>query len=218
MPWAWVHAMNALDLNSRTVVGAHGPRVAAEAGGPIQDACDVQTADAVIDSDVHALVGEVVGDRQAADAAATGQRVGHEVHAPYRVGCKGSRQGLAQHRRILGLATPAHRQVGVVIQPVNPLVVHVRKRRTQQIVQASIAEPPGPAPRAWPTTRPSLPIPPAGAGTHRVRAPQVGRPRRSLIRSSMRPAAARRTCGARALPRSQPSALRCPSAPRPAAS
>src|SRR3546814_7326568 len=59
----------------RAVVGSHCPRISPEAGGPIQHAHGIGAADAVVHGDVDALVGEVVGDGQALQAAAVGQRV-----------------------------------------------------------------------------------------------------------------------------------------------
>lgn len=69
-----------------TVIGAHGARVTAEAGRLVQQAHYIGTTDAVVDGDVHALAGEVVGDRQALDPASVGQRIADEVHAPHGVG------------------------------------------------------------------------------------------------------------------------------------
>lgn len=74
----------------RAVVGAHRPPVAAEPGSLIQHAHEVGAADAMVDRDVDALVGKVVGDRQALQAAPVGQRVADEIHAPDRVGRGGS--------------------------------------------------------------------------------------------------------------------------------
>src|SRR3546814_3946560 len=71
----------------RAVVGSHCPRISPEAGGPIQHAHGIGAADAVVHGDVDALVGEVVCDGQALQAAAVGQRVTDAVHAPDGIGC-----------------------------------------------------------------------------------------------------------------------------------
>ena len=125
----------------RTVVGAHRPRVAAEPRSLIQHAHDVGAADAMVDRDVDALVGKVVGDRQALQAAPVGQRVADEIHAPYRIGRRCRRQRLALAGRPADLLATTHGQVRLAIQAIDLLVVHSRVLRTQQVVQAAIAEP-----------------------------------------------------------------------------
>ncbi len=125
----------------RTVVRAHRPRVAAEPRSLIQHAHEVGATDAMVDRDVDALVGKVVGDRQALQAAPVGQRVADEVHAPYRIGGRCRRQPLALAGRPADLLATTHGQVRLAIQAVDLLVVHSRVLRTQQVVQAAIAEP-----------------------------------------------------------------------------
>ena len=73
----------------RAVVGSDGGRVAPEARRLIQQPGDVQAADAVVHSDLHAFVAEVIGHGQALDAPATGQAVADEVHAPHLVDALG---------------------------------------------------------------------------------------------------------------------------------
>src|SRR3546814_20609801 len=71
----------------RAVVGSHCPRISPEAGGPIQHAHGIGAADAVVHGDDDALAGEVVGDGQALQAAAVGQRVPAAVNATDGIGC-----------------------------------------------------------------------------------------------------------------------------------
>lgn len=66
----------------RTIVGAYDLRIATEARGLVQQANDEIPADAVVHHDVHALVSEVVGHRQALDATTARKRITDEVHAP----------------------------------------------------------------------------------------------------------------------------------------
>lgn len=124
----------------RAVVRAHRAGIAAEAGDLLQHTHHVGPADAMVHRDVNAFMGEVVGDGQALDAAATGQLVEDEVHADYLVGMPRWPQLLPLCRRELGLLATAHAQLRLAVQTVDPLVVHLRKLRAQQVVQAAIAE------------------------------------------------------------------------------
>lgn len=94
----------------------------------------------MIHRDVHALVGEVVGNGQALDAAATGQLVEDEIHADHLVRIPCRPQLLPLLRREPGLLAPTHTQLRLAVQAMDLLVVHLRKLRTQQVMQAAIAE------------------------------------------------------------------------------
>jgi len=123
------------------IVGTQGARIAAEPGGPLQHPHDTGAADAVVNGNVDALVGEVIGDGQAFQAATVGQRVADEIHAPDRIGRRRQRQRLALAGRTADLLAAAHGQVRLAIQAIDLLVVHVRVLQTQQVMQAAVAEP-----------------------------------------------------------------------------
>lgn len=123
------------------VVGPHGPWVAAKAGGLVEHPDHVGPANAVVDRDIHALVGEVIGHGQALEPSSVCPGIAHEVHAPDLIGCLGDRQRLPFKRWPLHLLAPAHGEAGLAVEPVHLLVVHVGKLRAQQVVQAAITEP-----------------------------------------------------------------------------
>ena len=125
----------------RPIVGSYRAGITAEAGGPIQHANHIGTADAVVHGDVDAFVAEVVGDGQALESTPIGQRITDEVHAPDRVGLARWRQRLTLARRPLGFPAPAYGQIRLAVQAVDLLVVHVGELRAQQVVQAAIAKP-----------------------------------------------------------------------------
>jgi len=60
--------MNTRLVDLGPIVGSHGARIAAEPGGPLQHPHDTGAANAVVNGDVDALVGEVIGDGQAFQA------------------------------------------------------------------------------------------------------------------------------------------------------
>ena len=126
----------------RPVVGANSQRVASEHGRLIQQSRNVLPRDSPVHRDAHALVAEVVGDRQALDAPPCAQAVADEVHAPHLVDCAGKLQRHALIGRPLGLLALAHRQVGGAVEPVHLLVVHAGEVRAQHVVDAPIAEAP----------------------------------------------------------------------------
>lgn len=134
-------------------------------------------ADAVVDRDVDALVGKVIGHGQALQAAPIGQRIADEIHAPYRIGRDCSGQCLTLAGRPARLLAAAHGQVRLAVQAVNLLVVHGWVLRAQQVVQAAIAEPAARL-RQFDDPRRQCPQAPAPAdgGRHRGAAPQGGRP------------------------------------------
>ena len=73
--------------------------------------------------DFQALMAEVVGHGQAFDAPATGQAVRDEIHAPHLVDRLGQLQRHPLAGWALGLLAPAHRQVGILVEPVDTFVV-----------------------------------------------------------------------------------------------
>ncbi len=85
---------------------------------------------------------EVVCHCQALDAPAIGQAVGHEIHAPYLIDPVGHREWHALAGRASHLLALAHRQLCLAIQPVDPLVVHARELRPQQVMDTAVAEAP----------------------------------------------------------------------------
>lgn len=99
----------------RTVVGAHGQRLAAKDSGTVEQPGGVLTRDAPVNSDVHALVAEVIGHRQTFDAPAVGQAVTDEVHAPHLVDALGQLQRHAFRGGTPDLLAPAHGQVQMLV-------------------------------------------------------------------------------------------------------
>ncbi len=64
------------------VIGSDGLWVAPEPRGLIQDPGDVCARHGQVHCDVDAFMGEVIGNGQALDASAIGQRIAYEVQAP----------------------------------------------------------------------------------------------------------------------------------------
>lgn len=79
----------------RTVVGAHGTRVAAEPRRLAPKARDVLARDPAVGADLHALIAEVVCHGEKLDGAAAGQAIADKAHAPdfvtARASCSGTR-------------------------------------------------------------------------------------------------------------------------------
>lgn len=125
----------------RAVVGAHGQRVAAEDGGAIEQPGDVLARDAPVHGDVHTLMAEVIGHRQALEAPTVGQAVADEVHAPHLIDAISKLQRHAFRCGTLDLLAPAHGQVGLAVQPVHALVVHAGELRAEHVVDAPVAKP-----------------------------------------------------------------------------
>src|SRR3954471_18521388 len=71
---------------------------------------DPQTRQRGIGNQSQALPGEVVDDRQDAEATAVGQRIGQEVQAPALIGALGDRYRRSGSQSTLAPATPAHLQ------------------------------------------------------------------------------------------------------------
>lgn len=91
MQWPCAQAMNARLVNSgplsvRTACGT------AETSHFVEQASDVLAGDAEVDTDLHALVAEVIGDGETLDSMPVGQAVAHEIHAPYLVDGAGQLQ------------------------------------------------------------------------------------------------------------------------------
>ncbi|KPL49538.1 hypothetical protein XAXN_06990 [Xanthomonas axonopodis] len=86
------------------IVGPHDTWI----GRLVQQTHPIGAADAVVNRNVHALAGEVIDHSQALDAAAIGQRIEDEVHAPGRLWPAGRHQFLAFVDRTLGLAAFAY--------------------------------------------------------------------------------------------------------------
>ena len=111
----------------RTVVRSHGQWVASEGGRLVEQACDVLPRDPVVYGNVHALVAEVIGHRQALDTPAIGQAVRYKIHTPHIVDLLRQLQGHPLAWWAFDLLAPAHGQIGIFVQAVDPLVVHARK-------------------------------------------------------------------------------------------
>ncbi len=120
------------------LVGSHGLRVAPEPRNLVEHAHDVLAADAVIHSDVHALVAEVIGHGQALDAPTAGQAVADEVHAPDFIDGTALVQRHPFELQALLAAALTHRQVGQSVEPVHALVVDLVARGTQQVPAPSV--------------------------------------------------------------------------------
>ena len=106
----------------------------------VEQACDVLPRDPVVYGNVHALVAKVIGHRQALDAPAIGQAVRYKIHTPHIVDLLRQLQGHPLAWWALDLLAPAHGQIGIFVQAVDPLVVDARKLRAQQNVDVPIAK------------------------------------------------------------------------------
>jgi len=80
----------------------------------------------VVDGDIHALVAEVVGHRQALQASPVGKAVADEIHAPNLVDRASQLQRHPLVDGPLALLALAHSQVGLSVKTVHPLVVDAR--------------------------------------------------------------------------------------------
>ncbi len=124
----------------RPLVDTHGVREASELARMFEQARDVLAADAMIHGDVHALAAEVVDDGQALDPSAAGERVHHEVQTPDLVDGPRLQQRHPFAPRSLDLATLAHRQVVLAVQPPHALVIDRVAFAGEQVVDAPVAE------------------------------------------------------------------------------
>ncbi len=120
------------------VVGSDGPWVAAELRRLVKQTCDVARTHAKVHRDLHALATEIIDHRQAFDPSPCGQTVAHEIHAPGLIDRLGryQRYPLSEATR-LGFAP--YGQSGNAVEPVDAFVIDPRLRRTQQIVNHSVA-------------------------------------------------------------------------------
>jgi hypothetical protein len=98
---------------------------ATELANRLQHACDVTARDPVINGNVEALSGEVVDDRQALDAAASRERVHHEIHTPDLVWTTGHMQSLPIQHDELPAPALAHRKRRFSIETIDALMVGV---------------------------------------------------------------------------------------------
>ena len=127
------------------VVGSYCFRVAPKHGCPVQQPGDVGTPNAKVCRDIHALVAEVVGYREAFDAsghcAGATDGIAYKVHAPGLIDSLGCHQG-HPHAHPLALLAFANGQVLGGVQPVNPFVVDARVLGAQYVVDHAVAPAP----------------------------------------------------------------------------
>jgi len=85
-------------------------------------------------------VGEVIGHREVLQAPPAREAVAHEIHAPDLVdrACQLQRHPLVDGA--LALLAPTHGQVGLAVEAVHAFVIDAWKLRTQQVVDAPVAE------------------------------------------------------------------------------
>lgn len=95
---------------------------------------DLLAADALVHSDVHALVAEVVHYGQALDVPPAGQAVADEVHVQDHI----DGPALVQQHALELQAPLTQRQVRQARGPVRALVVGLVARSTQQVADASV--------------------------------------------------------------------------------
>ena len=109
------------------IIGAHCAWVSPKGGSPIQKPGNVQSGDAVIHSNIDTLVAEVIGYRQTLDAPTRGQAVADKIHAPNRIDRLSHLQWHPLALGALGLFALPDRQVGRLIEPIDPFVIHSGK-------------------------------------------------------------------------------------------
>lgn len=120
------------------LVGSHGLRVAPEPRNLVEHAHDALAADAMVHSDVHALVAEVVSHGRTLDAPPAGQAVADEVHAPDFIDGPVLVQRHAFELQALLAAPLTHRrQVGQPVEPVTALA-HCASSRLRRFSIASV--------------------------------------------------------------------------------
>lgn len=68
-----------------SVVGSHRTRMSTKQTRPIQQPGHILATDAIVSSDVHALVAKIVCHGQTLDAPAIGQAVADKIHAPHLI-------------------------------------------------------------------------------------------------------------------------------------
>ena len=104
----------------RAVIGAHGQRIASEDGRQIRQPGHA-LAQVAPDRDAHALVAEVIGQRQPLGAPPGAQTVADEAHAPHFADAPRQLQRHALRWEPLGLFALAHRQIGGAVEPIDAL-------------------------------------------------------------------------------------------------
>ena len=128
-----------------SVVGSDLLGVAPKRGGTVQQPGDVQATNAEVHANVHTLVAEVIGHREAFDAPRYRTRLGdgiaHKVHAPGLVE-RQRRHQRHTHANALGLFAFSDGQRLSGVDAIQPLVVNARVLGAKYIVDHSVAPAP----------------------------------------------------------------------------
>ncbi len=122
------------------VVGSHRARMSTKQSRPIQQACYILAADAVVSSDVHTLVAKIVCHGQTLDAPPIGQAVADKIHAPHLIDVLRELQRHALAHRQFDLLALPHGQLGSAVEPIHAFVIDPGKFRAQQIMDAPVAK------------------------------------------------------------------------------
>jgi len=117
----------------RAIVGAQHLRQAVVALELLEDTDQARGRYRGVDLDVQRLAVEVVDHVEGPEAAATSQRICHEISRPdgVRQARHVQRHALALRKSLLGLATQV--ELHGLVHPVDPLVVPVRPGTTQDL-------------------------------------------------------------------------------------
>ncbi len=105
------------------VIGGDGGGQAAGTGELFEDRDDGSTANGGIDVQGHALAGGVIDERETAEAAAAGELVVNEVHAPALIGRRWVGPRDASDRREFAAVLAAQGEAFLAIEPLGAFVV-----------------------------------------------------------------------------------------------
>lgn len=113
------------------LVGSDSSGIAAEGRDAVEDAGDIGAADGLICDDVDGFPRVVIDHGQALDPAAAGQRIEDEIHRPDLVRRSRHFQWFPVDCHAVTLATSAHGEARIAIDPVHALVVRLHALAAQ---------------------------------------------------------------------------------------
>jgi hypothetical protein len=116
--------------------------VAPQFGDTIQLTCDPQTGERGVDHQGQAFSGEVIDQREDAEAPSAHQRVRHEVERPTQIAVLGNRHRRPCTESPFAATALAHHQPLFLVEPVELLAIELDALAFQHQTKTTIAEPP----------------------------------------------------------------------------
>jgi hypothetical protein len=107
---------------------------------PVQLTSNPKAAERCIGDEAQAFSGAIIDDRQHSEPAAIGELIRHEVQRPAIIGSHRDQHRRSRANRSLAAAALAHRQLLLLIEPEELLVVYTVPFAFEQHVDASITE------------------------------------------------------------------------------